>query len=316
MKLLTFFLLILFITTLHGQKDYRVEKEIVIRPEKAKSGLLRFTVKENNNELYKVDKSIDFDIPHPGVGVFSNGNLAIFSAFEKNVLLYSPTGKELKKINLSEFIAEYEVPLFFYIDGNEAYIVLPEMKQSVNRNIFINSAGKIIKEFDTPFEQINGISYSSSAKLAVTSKISWRGVKPVKEIIFRNLKGEVLNSIEGAFFKGEFTSAGFWAIDKQQYMLINPKVGMIFEERLQAGKIVLDIIDSADEVYIVTSTAPELKQGAFVSDKLEILVYSGEKKSGVAEVNENIAYERMEVTELYPVVIGKSGVRIPIAFLN
>lgn len=308
-----YIVVLLFLTiSIFGQSRFSVEKEILENPTKEKSGSLLFTVFEEGVVRYEVSKRIDYDLPHHGYALFENGGLILTNAVEKDIEVYSNKGKLLKLVDLGEFSADYEIPLFFAIDNNEAYIVLPDHKSKQNINLVLSADGKIISRFDAPFQQINGVAYSSEQKLAAISKISWQGVKPVKEIVFVNNSGKVINVVEGAFFKGVFTDAGFWALDKKEISLIEPNGEFLFVEKTSIEYIYLDILANENDVYIVSSGAPVYKNGEYISSSLEIVLFSGDEKSGSIKIDKEFAFDRLELVALNPVVVDKKGEKIKI----
>ena len=306
------FVLVLFSVSLFGQAHYSVEKVLSERPSKQKPGTLVYTVFENGDARYEVVKQIDFDLPHYGFEIFANGGLILTNALEKDIEIYSLKGELVKLVDLGEFSADYEIPLFYAVDKNEAYFVLPDHQSKQNINIIVSSEGKIISRFDTPFQQINGIAYSSNQKLAVISKISWQGVKPLKEIVFLNKEGKITNISEGAFSKGVFTDAGFWAMDKKEVRLVEPNGQTLFLEKNSGNKVFLDLLAKEDDVYVVNSGIPIYKNGEYLSSALEIIMYSGEEKSGSFTIEKELAFDRLELVALNPVVIDKKGKKIKI----
>jgi hypothetical protein len=269
MKNIIFGIMLLSVNLLGQSLEKKCYNERIVNGGAEKIGeynLVEYSVKlENGEALYQIMDKVDYDVPYSKLEVFENGNSVLISAFYGTLTFINNNGTKGKSIKIKENLkVEYERNIQSVVDKKSVLILFQELNDKFSTIQKYDEDGTLQLELEIPITDIGGIAFSESLNQIFISHFNWSDSGELeKKVTILNSNGEILKSIKATFEKGFFTNddqfIGF--ANKSIFLFNTNSKEVMFNEKLNSTKVVLDVSYSNREIIIALSNNPKLENG-------------------------------------------------------
>ncbi len=233
-----------------------------------KKNLVDFSVFDKNNQkVFTVRDTVDYDIPFPEAKIFRNGYLVIVHSFDASVDFYNNYGTRIKRAYLlGKGNIEYERAIYFDTGKNKAGFLLYMPSQKKAKLFVYTVNGNKLFSLEIKGKIANGIAFDKNGMQLAVSSYSWETTGKNNFTQIYSSDGVELNSFNvvfsnGIFFDNQKKFLGF--TNKSIFVASLIDNLLIWEKQISTGKIILDAYPYNGQIFIVDAAKTELRKGTW-----------------------------------------------------
>lgn len=230
--------------------------------------LVDFSVFDKNNQkVFTVHDTVDYDIPFPEAKIFRNGYLVVVHSFDASVDFYNNSGTQIKKVYLlGKGNIEYERAIYFDIGKNKVGFLLYMPSQKKAELFVYTINGNKLFSVETEGKIASGIAFDENGTRLAVSSYSWETTGKENFTQIYSSKGTELNSFDAVFTKGIFFDnrekfLGF--TNKSIFVAGLIDNSLIWKRQISVKKIILDAYPYDGQIFIVDAAKVKLKKGTW-----------------------------------------------------
>lgn len=241
---------------------------------------VRFDVYNHSNDLqYSINIKVDYDIPYPQAYVFDNGVTAVVWSYDASVDFYNGDEKLYRRSILTNPDIEYERTLHACVENDKLLLVLSDAKRDQALVQLISSSNELMESWTSGYKNIAGIAYSADQNLIVLSGYRFNGKGFDAGSKFYSSGGSLKAEFGNQFRHAKFIEDNFFlGYANQNAFVVNTglmnKVETYFTSR---SDMILDAVYDESGLIVAVSSPPELIEGRWVYDELQLLTISGDR---------------------------------------